>query len=371
MELYMVYGKGEPWVLGSCLDGHDGKIPHRSIVEKCGDGEGIFNGMYLVRYITNKCQFYIDPKHLGDKFEKLEGDVFTVWPKNGEDFADWSEESRTLYGGPLYKIQQFDSNFIICCESDGTQWLVNRFEHFNGKHKPSDLSRDVKKNVIDAENITAGTISSPEFCKSLSPKEIASKIQHIPIITKVDRTRLLQCEAESKMSNCVKHSVGCIITDSTGVILSSGYNGTPSGHENCGNKFKEFAGLLKIAQDRIHEIKHEISRSSYNEALQHQLYGLKKDEEKLIMEHREWSLKNEIHAEVNAIMRADPIRRVGGTLYVNLQPCPNCAKMIASSGISRVIYGKKYHRADDDSSEQLFKSSGIEYIHLSGVLDEG
>lgn len=159
---------------------------------------------------------------------------------------------------------------------------------------------------------------------------------------KLDRVRLMQCEAESGLSNCVKHSVGCIITDPEGKMVASGYNGTPKGHDNCCDRFPNF-----------HEDLERYSNSS-NPVDAERL-------EALILEHREWSLHNEIHAEVNAILHSDPDKRKGGTLYVNLQPCPNCAKMIAASGVSRVIFAKAYHRAEDEVSEELFRKSKIEY----------
>lgn len=160
--------------------------------------------------------------------------------------------------------------------------------------------------------------------------------------TKLDITRLKQCADESEMSNCVKHSVGCIITNKAGQMVSSGYNGTPKGHENCCDIFPNF--------------KEDFARlSASNEPKD------AKRLEALVMAHREWSFDNEIHAEVNAIMHSNPADRKDGTLYVNLQPCPNCAKMIAASGVARVIFAKAYHRADDAVSQRLFKKSKIEY----------
>lgn len=51
--------------------------------------------------------------------------------------------------------------------------------------------------------------------------------------------------------------------------------------------------------------------------------------------HSEWSSKNEIHAELNAILFAarNGSSIEGATMYVTLSPCPDCAKAIAQSGI--------------------------------------
>jgi dCMP deaminase len=45
-----------------------------------------------------------------------------------------------------------------------------------------------------------------------------------------------------------------------------------------------------------------------------------------------------VHAEANAIMYSSPLDRVDATLYVNGPPCPDCAKLIAASGIKRVVH---------------------------------
>ena len=159
---------------------------------------------------------------------------------------------------------------------------------------------------------------------------------------KLDRVRLRQCNEEADLGNCVKHSVGCIITDKEGKIVASGYNGTPKGHENCGDRFPTFHADIE-----------KYSKSDDPESVAKL--------EALILEHREWSFNNEIHAEQNALLHSDPEKRKGGTAYVNLQPCPTCAKMLAASGISRVIFAKAYYRAEDEVSVDLFRKSKIEY----------
>ncbi len=188
------------------------------------------------------------------------------------------------------------------------------------------------ENVISGKKLHFHTIKCPQ-------KEAARKQ------LKIDTVRLTQAEAESINSNCQKHMVGCIITDVDGRILSSGYNGTPAGHENCSDRFpdydKVFGGDCDVTEEHM---------------------------EKMVLEHREWSMHHEIHAEVNALLNSDPVKRRGGTLYVNLQPCENCAKMIAASGVSRVVYGIAYHRANNAVSEAIFRDSRIEYIHLDKII---
>lgn len=66
-----------------------------------------------------------------------------------------------------------------------------------------------------------------------------------------------------------------------------------------------------------------------------------------------------IHAEANAIMWSDVSLRNGATLYVNGPPCFGCAKLIASSGVSKVVcvYNEEY--ADFDNVLNYLKSTKI------------
>jgi dCMP deaminase len=49
-----------------------------------------------------------------------------------------------------------------------------------------------------------------------------------------------------------------------------------------------------------------------------------------------------IHAEVNCLLEVSPEERAGATLYVTHTPCPECQKLIITSGISRVVFAKEY-----------------------------
>jgi dCMP deaminase len=174
---------------------------------------------------------------------------------------------------------------------------------------------------------------------------------------KIDRVRLKQANEESKLSSCVKHAVGCIITDVHGKIVSTGYNGTPTGAQNCSERFPDFDHQVSI-----HKLGIKISTGVDHIKAQNNL-------EKLMKEHHSWSATHEIHAEANAIMHSSPEKRMGGTLYVNLQPCQHCAKLIAGSGVSRVVFGKMYARTDDTKTEKLFKDVGIHYIFIPNFLE--
>lgn len=110
-------------------------------------------------------------------------------------------------------------------------------------------------------------------------------------------------------SKCVSKKVGAIIAKD-GRIISTGYNGTISGYHNCNDIFD----------------------------------GDTFDKD----EHHRWSLLYEIHAEQNALMMAAKygIAVNNCTMYVSLQPCNNCLKLILASGIRHIVYDEKYDKCD-------------------------
>jgi len=112
------------------------------------------------------------------------------------------------------------------------------------------------------------------------------------------------------LSHCARVQVGAVITLNNRVV-STGYNGTPSGYENCDYHFRN----------------HDKNDPNFRE------------------EHGLWS-KHEVHGEMNAILMAAKhgISVDGGTVYVTISPCMDCAKAIIVSGIKRVVYYKEYDR---------------------------
>ena len=126
---------------------------------------------------------------------------------------------------------------------------------------------------------------------------------------KYDLAYLKMAEEWSKLSYCKRRQVGALIVKDK-MIISDGYNGTPSGFEN-------------ICED---------------------------DEG-----YTKWYV---LHAEANAIAKVSGSTQSteGATLYITLSPCRECSKLIFQSGIKRVVYSKKYK-----------DQSGIEFLIKSGV----
>ncbi|HIF48486.1 MAG TPA: dCMP deaminase family protein [Cytophagales bacterium] len=121
----------------------------------------------------------------------------------------------------------------------------------------------------------------------------------------------------SKLSYCKRRQVGALIVKDR-MIISDGYNGTPTGFEN-------------ICED---------------------------DEN-----YTKWYV---LHAEANAIMKvsASTQSSKGATLYITLSPCRECSKLIFQSGIKRLVYNKEYK---DTFGVDFLKKSGIDITHIQNI----
>ena len=127
---------------------------------------------------------------------------------------------------------------------------------------------------------------------------------------KYDKAYLRIAEEWGKLSYCKRKQVGAIIVKDR-MIISDGFNGTPSGFEN----FCE-------------------------------------DEEG----YTKWYV---LHAEANAISKVASSTQSckGATLYITLSPCKECSKLIHQASILRVVFNKAYK---DDSGIQFLKKAGID-----------
>jgi dCMP deaminase len=118
----------------------------------------------------------------------------------------------------------------------------------------------------------------------------------------------------SKLSYCKRRQVGAIIVKEN-MIISDGYNGTPSGFENhC------------------------------------------EDEEG----YTKWHV---LHAEANAILKVAKSTQSckDATLYITLSPCRECSKLIHQAGITRVVFQTAY---SDTSGLEFLNKANVELVHL-------
>lgn len=123
-------------------------------------------------------------------------------------------------------------------------------------------------------------------------------------------------EKFSTLSTCGRLKVGAVITKNNRII-STGYNGVPSGLQHCCEIHKGMD------------------------------FSIPENNEK----HKQFSAQYELHAEQNAIVEAakNGIPLNGSILYTTVEPCDYCRKLIAQSGIKNVFYRYKYDRNNKES----------------------
>ncbi len=131
---------------------------------------------------------------------------------------------------------------------------------------------------------------------------------------KYDIAYLKMAREWGQLSHCIRKKVGALIVKDR-MIISDGYNGTPSGFENyC----EDEDGYTK------------------------------------------WYV---LHAEANAILKvaASTQSCQGATLYITLSPCQQCSKLIHQAGIKRVVYADAYK---DKTGLEFLEKAGVELMHL-------
>ncbi len=137
---------------------------------------------------------------------------------------------------------------------------------------------------------------------------------------KYDLAYIKMAEIWGNLSYCKRKKVGALIVKDN-MIISDGYNGTPSGFENdC-------------------EDENNITK---------------------------WHV---LHAEANAISKvaSSTQNSKGATLYVTLSPCKECSKLIYQAGIKRVVYAQEY---SDTSGLQMLKKAGVEVQKIENTDEQ-
>jgi len=127
-----------------------------------------------------------------------------------------------------------------------------------------------------------------------------------------DLAYLRMAKEWAKLSHCNRKQVAALLVKN-GVIISDGYNGTPSGFPNaCEN----------------------------------------------VLGETHWYV---LHAEANAILKVakSTNNAHGSTLYITLSPCKDCCKLILQSGITRMVYLNAYK---DTTAIDFLRNSGIEVV---------
>jgi len=136
-------------------------------------------------------------------------------------------------------------------------------------------------------------------------------------LNKYDKAYLKIAKEWGQLSYCQRKKVGAIIVKDK-MIISDGYNGTPSGFENC-------------CEDEEGKTK--------------------------------WYV---LHAEANAILKVAKSTQScdNATLYITMSPCRDCSKLIHQSGIVRVVYQNSYK---DLAGIEFLKRAGVEVVQIEDI----
>lgn len=138
----------------------------------------------------------------------------------------------------------------------------------------------------------------------------------------LDKRYIRMATIWAENSYCLRRKVGALIVKNQ-MIISDGYNGTPSGFEN-------------ICEDEHHVTKPYV-----------------------------------LHAEANAITKIARSNNSsdGATMYVTASPCIECSKLIIQAGIKRVVYSEPYRLED---GLELLRRAGVEvvFLDMSSCSDE-
>ncbi|MFT4899068.1 MAG: dCMP deaminase [Flavobacteriales bacterium] len=134
-----------------------------------------------------------------------------------------------------------------------------------------------------------------------------------------DKAYLRMATEWAKLSHCTRKQVGAIIVKDN-IIIADGFNGTPSGFENC----------CETDQGDTH-----------------------------------WYV---LHAEANAILKLarSNNRGTNSTLYITLSPCRDCSKLVLQAGIKRVVYMNGYK---DTTGIDFLTKAGIDVLQIENPFD--
>ncbi len=135
----------------------------------------------------------------------------------------------------------------------------------------------------------------------------------------LDRRYLRMARIWAENSYCQRRKVGAIIVKNS-MIISDGFNGTPSGFEN-------------VCEDESGSTKPYV-----------------------------------LHAEANAITKVARSNNSsdGATLYITASPCMECSKLIIQAGIRRVVFNELYRITDGIG---LLERAGVECVHIPDLSE--
>jgi dCMP deaminase len=119
-------------------------------------------------------------------------------------------------------------------------------------------------------------------------------------------------------ATCIRRKVGCILVNSQGHVLATGYNGVCAGAVHCIDK--PCAGASQPSGQGLH-------------------------------------LCEAIHAEQNALIQCRNINEIH-TAYVTTSPCISCIRLLANTSVTRIVFAERYPHVE---SERIARNKGISW----------
>lgn len=135
----------------------------------------------------------------------------------------------------------------------------------------------------------------------------------------VDEVGLLVARAWALRATCPRRQVGCVLMDAAGFVLSTGYNGPPSGQPHCTEEPCPGAGMTSGQGLNICEA---------------------------------------VHAEANALLRCDDVTRIY-TCCVTTSPCLACVKLLLNTGCRRIVFIEEYVHGADARARWVRPDNGV------------
>lgn len=150
-----------------------------------------------------------------------------------------------------------------------------------------------------------------------------------------DETWMAVAHAVAQRSRCVRAQAGCVVVDANNRIVATGYNGPPA------TMWSAQSGTCdNFCERAMHGARPE-TLTSYDDC-------------------------PSIHAEANALLFCDRREREGGTIYVTTNTCFTCAKLVANSGLTRVVHIVDAEYRGPRKAHTFLERCGLEVVSWAG-----
>jgi dCMP deaminase len=147
-------------------------------------------------------------------------------------------------------------------------------------------------------------------------------------------------------ATCLRRSVGCVLVNAKGQVLSTGYNGVASGLPHCNERREEYLSGTRLIKGfhYPHACDGAYSPSGTN-----------------------LDCCQAIHAEQNALLQCRDVYEIH-TCYTTVSPCITCVKLLMNTSCQRIVFWERY--AQDEAAQKLWETkwgSNSSWVHRSAL----